>query len=86
MPEAGNEWGERAVGEGGGWWPAVGVVSEGGGRRRGSSAVGSIGCVSGGHKATVRDKTELSGCVLPLWATRMHETGVLTCMKAHYAQ
>jgi len=63
-----------------------GVVGGGGDRRRGSSTVGSIGCVSGGHIAISRDNIELSGCVLPLWATRRHETGVLTCMEACYAQ
>jgi len=69
------------------WGRSVeGVAGGGGGRRRGSFAVGSIGCVSGGHIATSRDNTELSGCVLPLWPTRRHETGVLSCMAAHYAQ
>jgi len=63
-----------------------GVAGGEGGRRLGSSAVRSIGCVSGEHIATSRDNTELSGCVLPLWVTRRHETGVLTCMEAHYAQ
>jgi len=62
------------------------VAGGGGGRRRGSSAVGSIGCVSGGHIATSRERTKLSGFVLPLWATRRHETGVATSMEACYAQ